>query len=435
MTKRDDELILDFRGSSPEFLNRANNTILSSMKGMLAQEFLTFVWPDLPRNQAVFEPMKVITDTGSALNCSSDAPNAQSMMTFFPSFTAAQLAVPKFLYSAGERFTDVIAGWYNMIVTFIYGGVSQHGELVGNLCADLNGMGGAARSNRDGEHSIAPIFAPMADIGEQELEEEEVPILKLVPNKVMRDNQGFGKFRGGHGYQQIATVKDSAMWGFMVCSLGSKFPTTHGIFGGYGPGTFPLCKIKDVDVFKVMDDQRQLLRYTIEELMNERPFPDATYSTHHMGLQFELADRGEMYMITQGAGGGYGDVLERDPESVAADYRDGLVSIHTVRDIYHVALDPDTAAVDSEATAAARDAERAARRKRGKPYAEFVKDWETETPPADVPFYGSWGDPRVLFRGTPQDTCPADAIAPVMMPNPKDVRIAQLEAELAHLRD
>jgi hypothetical protein len=184
-----------------------------------------------------------------------------------------------------------------------------------------------------------------------------------------------------------------------------------------------------------MDDQRQLLRYTIEELMNERPFPDATYSTHHMGLQFELADRGEMYMITQGAGGGYGDVLERDPESVAADYRDGLVSIHTVRDVYHVALDPDTAAVDGEATAAARDAERAARRKRGKPYAEFVADWETETPPADVPFYGSWGDPRVLFRGTPQDTCPADAIAPVMMSNPKDVRIAQLEAELAHLRD
>jgi acetone carboxylase alpha subunit len=434
MTKKDDELILDFRGSSPEFLNRANNTILSSMKGMLAQEFMTFVWPDLPRNQAVFEPMKVITDERSALNCSTDAPNAQSMMTFFPSFTAAQLAVPKFLYSAGERATDVIAGWYNMIVTFIYGGVTQHSELVGNLCADLNGMGGAARSNRDGEHSVAPIFAPMADISEQELTEEEVPILKLVPNRVMRDNQGFGKFRGGHGYQQVATVKDTAMWGFMVCSIGSKFPSTHGIFGGYGPGTYPLCKIKDVDVFKVMDNQRELLRYTIQELMNDRPFPDATYSTHHMGLQFELANRGELYMITQGAGGGYGDVLERDPELVASDYRDGLVSVETVRDVYHVVLDTDTAALDAEATTAARDAERAARRKRGKPFAEFVKDWETETPPADVPFYGSWGDPRVLFRGTPEDTCPSDAIVSVMMPNPKDVRIAELEGKLAELR-
>jgi N-methylhydantoinase B/oxoprolinase/acetone carboxylase alpha subunit len=321
-----------------------------------------------------------------------------------------------------------------MIITLIYGGVTQHGELVGNVCADLNGMGGAARSDRDGEHAIAPIFAPMADIGEQELIEEEVPILKVVPNRVMRDNQGFGKFRGGQGYQQIATVKDSAMWGFMVCSLGSKFPTTHGIFGGYGPGTYPLCKIKGVDIFKVMDDQRELLRYTIEELMNERLFPDATYSTHHMGLQFELANRGELYMLTQGAGGGYGDVLERDPEMVASDYRDGLISLQTAHDIYHVVLDADTAAVDAEAAAAARDAERAARLKRGKAYAEFIEEWETDTPPAHVPFFGSWADPRVLFRGTPQDTCPADAITPVMMPDPKDVRIAQLQAELVQLR-
>ena len=434
MTKRDDVLTLDFRGSSPEFLNRANNTVLASMKGMLAQEFLTFVWPDLPRNQAVFEPMNVITDAHSALNCSPDAPNAQSMMTFFPAFTAAQLAVPKFLHSSGELATDIIAGWYNMIVTFIYGGVNQHGELVGNLCADLNGMGGAARATRDGEHSLAPIFAPMADIGEQELIEEEVPMLKYVPTKVMRDNQGFGKFRGGHGYQQIATVKDSAMWGFMVCSIGSKFPSSHGIFGGYSPGTYPLCKIKGVDVFKVMDDQRELLRYTIEELMNDRPFPDARYETHHMGLQFELADRGELYMVTQGAGGGYGDVLERDPQLVANDYRDGLISMETAGDIYHVCMDSETAAVDLEATEQARRDERAARLRRAKPYAEFVRDWVTPTPPAHLPFFGSWDDPRTLYRGTPEDTCPADAIVPVMMPNPKDVRIAELEAEIVRLR-
>ncbi len=434
MTKRDDELTLDFRGSSPEFLNRANNTVLASMKGMLAQEFLSFVWPDLPRNQAVFEPMNVVTDARSTLNCSPEAPNAQSMMTFFPAFTATQLAVPKFLHSSGELATDIIAGWYNMIVTFIYGGVNQHGELVGNLCADLNGMGGAARATRDGEHSLAPIFAPMADIGEQELIEEEVPMLKFVPTKVMRDNQGFGKFRGGHGYQQIATVKDSAMWGFMVCSIGSKFPSSHGIFGGYSPGTYPLCKIKGVDVFKVMDDQRELLRYTIEELMNDRPFPDARYETHHMGLQFELADRGELYMITQGAGGGYGDVLERDPQLVADDYRDGLITMETAGNIYHVCMDPETAAVDLEATEQARREERAARLRRAKPYAEFVRDWVTPTPPAHLPFFGSWDDPRTLYRGTPEDTCPADAIVPVMMPNPKDVRIAELEAEISRLR-
>ncbi len=85
-------------------------------------------------------------------------------------------------------------------------------------------------------------------------------------------------------------------------------------------------------------------------------------------------------------------------------------------------------------TSAAREAERRARLDRGKPYAEFVAEWETDLPPADVPFYGSWNDRRVLHRGTQEDTCPADAIVPVMMPDPKDVRIAALEAELAELQ-
>ncbi|MBI5616276.1 MAG: hydantoinase B/oxoprolinase family protein [Gammaproteobacteria bacterium] len=435
LEKKNDELIIDFRGSSPEFLNRPNNTVLASLKGMLAQEFLSFVWPDLPRNQAVFAPMTVLTDKRSTLNCSPDAPNAQSMMTFFPGFTAIQIGVPKFIYSASEKHcTDIIAGWYNMIVTFIYGGVNQYGELVGNVCADLNGMGGAARSNRDGEHSIAPIFAPMADIGEQELIEEEVPLLKVVPHKLMRDAEGFGKFRGGHGYQQIATMKDSSMWGFMCCSIGSKFPTTYGIFGGYAPGTLPLCKVKGVNVFEVMRDKRELLRYSIEEIMNERPFPGATYSTHHMGLQLEFAKPGELYMITQGGGGGYGDVLERDPTLVAKDLLDGLLSMRSVQNVYHVVLDEKTGAVDHEATQKARDAEREMRKHRGKPYKEFVKSWETPEPPRDVPFYGSWKDKSLLYRGLPDDTCPADAIVPVMMPNPKDVRIAELEAELAAIK-
>ena len=90
--------------------------------------------------------------------------------------------------------------------------------------------------------------------------------------------------------------------------------------------------------------------------------------------------------------------------------------------------------VDVEATQKARDAEREKRKARGKPYKEFVKQWQTDTPPADVPFYGSWDDRDTIYMGTPDKTCPADAIEPVMMPDPKDVRIAQLESELASLK-
>lgn len=295
-------------------------------------------------------------------------------------------------------------------------------------------MGGAARATRDGEHSVAPIFASMADIGEQELIEEEVPMMKLVPHKVMVDNCGFGRQRGGHGYQQIATHKDTKAWGYMVNVIGSKFPSTYGIFGGYAPGCYPLCKVKDVNVFDVMKDNRDLMRYTIADIMNEQPFPEATYSAHHCGLQFELGQPGELYMITQGGGGGYGDVLERDPADIAKDWADSIVSRRTIEDIYCVVMDYDTGAIDQQATEKARTEEREARLARAKPYKEFVAEWTKAKPPENVPFYGSWDDPTLLYRGSPDDTCPADAIEPVMMPDPKDVEIAKLKAELNALK-
>lgn len=438
MTKKDDHLVLDFRGSSPEFMNRANNTVLASLKGMLSQLFLSFVWPDLPRNQAVFAPIELIVDDRSTLNSSYSTPNAQSMMTFFPAFSAAQAAVAKFQYGAERQYTDIIAPWYNMITTFIYGGITQHGETVGNLCADLNAMGGGAHANRDGEHAIAPIFAAMADSGEQELNEEENPFMQLVSKKLMKDNQAFGKFRGGQGYQMIMTTKDSPFWGFMTTCIGSKFPSISGLFGGYACPTYPLCKVKGVNVFDVFQKNPERFFFSIEDIMNQRPFPDANYSTHHMGLQFELAKDGELYMITQGSGGGYGDVLERDPELVVKDLQEELISPWTAHNIYHVVYDPETYRINAEETRKARDMERERRRQRGVPYLDFVKRWVTDKPPDGVPFYGCWDDPQTIwaggYAGQPHVTMAADAIQPVMMPDPKDVRIAELEKELQKLR-
>jgi len=132
------------------------------------------------------------------------------------------------------RCSSVMAPWFNEINTFLYGGLTQHGELVGNVCADLNGMGGGARAYRDGEASMAPFFAAMADIGEQELIEDEVPLMQLVSKKIKRDNQAFGKFRGGMGYEMAVSHRGSQLWGYATVSHGSKFPSVMGVMGGYG---------------------------------------------------------------------------------------------------------------------------------------------------------------------------------------------------------
>jgi N-methylhydantoinase B/oxoprolinase/acetone carboxylase alpha subunit len=409
------------------------------------QAFLGFFWPDLPRGISVMNPIEVLTDEGSCVNPGNDAPLGQSLQGAFKTFGVTQALFAKMQYSCPEKYGSLIAPWFNQINTFLFGGVTQHGEFVGNVCADLNGMGGGARAHRDGEHSMAPFFAAMADIGEQEIIEDDVPFLQLISKKIKRDNQGFGKQRGGMGYEMAVAARGTPLWGFATVSIGSKFSAVPGLFGGYGCPSYPLSKIKGVNVFQQMHDAPQTWSFDYETLMNTQPFAGARYSTHHMGMAFELAEEGEVYMICQGSGGGYGDVLERDPEAVMADVEAGYLSGETAREIYFVVYDPDTLAVDAEATQAARDAERQARLGRGRPYQEFVSQWVTPEPPAHLPYYGSWGDDNSVIHATAWATsgpvrvaAPMEQLPQIFLPDPNVValavqqaRIAELEARLA----
>jgi N-methylhydantoinase B/oxoprolinase/acetone carboxylase alpha subunit len=60
---------------------------------------------------------------------------------------------------------------------------------------------------------------------------------------------------------------------------------------------------------------------------------------------------GDVIRIVGPNAGGYGEPRRRDPERVAADVLDGLISVETARDVYRVAVDPLTGTVDRAATA------------------------------------------------------------------------------------
>lgn len=435
LVKKGDSLTFDYRGSSPEFTNRSNNSLDITVKGMLAQLFLTFIWPDLPRNQGVLEPVKFIFDTPSILKPAFGTPNAQSMMSVFTAWSVGQVSAMKFLHSVPHKHTRVVAPWFNMINTFLFGGITQHGEMVGNVCADINGMGGGALADRDGQHSCAPIFATMADLGEQEFIEEEMPFIQLVSKKLMRDNQGFGRTRGGMGYQMVLAMRDSPAFGFMLTAIGCKFPNVPGLFGGYGCPTYPLARVSGIDVFEILRTNPGQFRYSIEELMNERPFPEATYSTHPMSLPYTLAKRGELYMIAQGTGGGMGDPLDRDPAAVVRDLEEGLLSAEAAWRVYRVVAEAGTLRIDQDATAAARDEARRERIAASRPFDAFCKDWVKPAPSPDIPYFGCWDDRTRVHAGKADATHPAGQVSPpVRLPNPLQTRIDALERELEALR-
>jgi N-methylhydantoinase B len=67
----------------------------------------------------------------------------------------------------------------------------------------------------------------------------------------------------------------------------------------------------------------------------------------------ELLHPGEVLVSESCGGGGYGDPLDRDPEKVSWDVREGFVSRDSARDVYGVVIDTGSElyAVDHEATA------------------------------------------------------------------------------------
>ena len=75
---------------------------------------------------------------------------------------------------------------------------------------------------------------------------------------------------------------------------------------------------------------------------------------------FPLMGTDSLYVRWDG-GGGYGDPLERDPEAVLADCRQGVVSRDVARGVYGVVVDERLAAVDAAATEQMRGSLRSAR--------------------------------------------------------------------------
>ncbi|MDD3761706.1 MAG: hydantoinase B/oxoprolinase family protein [Nevskiales bacterium] len=439
ITVKGDRLIMDFRGTAPQFMNRSVNTNIASFKAALCTGLLQNIWPDLPHTMAVLSPIEIITDRNSIIDAEGEMPQAMSLMPLFKGCVVWTIPMNKFNYSLPHKYSAVIASQYDQAATFIYGGLTQHGDVTGNFCGDINGNGQGARSHADGEHSVSPVFGFMCDSGEHEINEEDTPIIRLGAQRLAKDRVGWGKYRGGMGYEQIATMRGSGMWGFMTGCEGSKFPSAQGLFGGYSCPSYQLCKIKDINIFEILRENPEAVEeFDIVKLMNERPIDGGKYTSQDMGMTFELCNEGEIYMICQGSGGGYGDVLERDPELVMKDLAEDLISHDNARDIYKVVYDENTLIVDAAATAELRAEYRRQRIARGRPFDEFCKDWVTAEPPQNLPYFGSWNDNSKIYAQNPainmKVVMDADQMQGVFMPNPKDLRIAELEAQLEACR-
>src|SRR5260370_40696115 len=68
ITVKGDRLILDFRGSAPQFMNRSVNTNIASFKAALVTGLLQHLLTDLPHTMEALAPLELINDRSSIMD-------------------------------------------------------------------------------------------------------------------------------------------------------------------------------------------------------------------------------------------------------------------------------------------------------------------------------------------------------------------------------
>jgi N-methylhydantoinase B len=78
--------------------------------------------------------------------------------------------------------------------------------------------------------------------------------------------------------------------------------------------------------------------------------PDTPEERQLKSKGLDVLNSGDVVSLRLPGAGGYGDPLERDPELLLQDVRDGKVTLESARQDYQVVIDPDTLQIDEEAT-------------------------------------------------------------------------------------
>ena len=208
--------------------------------------------------------------------------------------------------------------------------------------------GGPAQTNSDGMEVYAAQCMSGCDMPDVELEEISQPGM-ILWRKIAQDTGGAGASRGGLGVDTaIAILHCERMNGGAYTNTALIPP--RGAAGGF-PGAASFWKVwRNTNLVRLLDEH---VFPDADKIEGEVPQGTATVT------DFQV-NRGDIYDVIHGGGGGLGDPLRRPLRAVADDVANGFVSGAVAREVYGVVLD-SAGQPDEAATAGARRSIRTAR--------------------------------------------------------------------------
>lgn len=394
MTKKDDGLVIDFSGTSPENLS-SYNAHPQAVVGHLANYIYEYVFHDLPVSSATFAPIDFIFPEASCLSPTDRAATSNAVMICTGAMSAVANCISRARFPTFE-WRQATASMGNGGNATVIAGVSQWNLPFADMIAyPINTEGQGARSCCDGMDAYGFPWCAFGRAPDVETIENEFPM--IIPfSQHWPDSGGHGRFRGGCGTAQFWAAHHVPSLYFMAIADNSTIQTPQPIFGGYAPPTVPGLSLKGTKVSELLaslDSDKETLDF--ESLVAGR---FGELATEPFGRSTRPITGDETVTIGLSTGGaGFGDPLERDYASIERDLISGLCSAWSAREIYQVEWDEVRQRIDVEASEARRHAARKARIARGVPFDAFEASWLTRRPPEEIlGLYGSWPDARPL---------------------------------------
>lgn len=388
LEKRGDRLKFILHGSSPLLRDRPVNSYFQGLIGLGMVYFIGWFFHELPANNGLLECMDWEFPEDSFVNAQGDVPVSMAPTTQIAFNQGVLMCGARMVYSLEPG--KAVAPWFYGFSSTQYGGLNQYGDPIADITAEVNGGGAGARGDRDGTDAAGAFFATMSDCGDIESTESDRPFLYTFRN-MYNNSYGHGKYRGGAGIGYGVMVHGTQGLTIAAMGTGSHFPSTLGIFGGRGLSTLFIKAVHDSNLSELFRNNSAVRPTTMAQVYDGATREQGEAEYLNQSIRPSQYAEGDTYYSVVGGGGGYGDVLERDPAAVMRDLRDGLTSHRAARDVYRVAYDADTLVLDRAGTERARQLIRQERKARAKPYKEFIKQWEQRRPaPEILTYYGNY---------------------------------------------
>jgi N-methylhydantoinase B len=313
-----DSLEVDFTGTSPQAKGPANAVPGYANAGvyMVVQAATD---PTIPPNDGVYRPVKIIAPKGTIVNPVFPAPCTGGNEICHIIENAMFNALSKI--PRGEKAPVIQAGDHGSSNNLFIAGVDpRNGQQYVTYEYPEGGWGGL-----EGKDGLSAVFSIVGNTWNIPAEVVEIRFpIRIERYELVQDSGGPGKWRGGLGVRRDYRVIDHEAQLSFVGNRCKKPP--FGLYGGQPGG--PARYVLDPD--------------TPEERL-------ASPVLESKGSMIQLEPETVVSQDSAG-GGGYGDPLDRDPERVLKDVVEEYVSLTSAEADYGVVIDPETLALDVEAT-------------------------------------------------------------------------------------